>query len=89
MCLVHDISEYIVDHVWRGLMALATDQHSTFHFYSMFWTVWTALPHTMRVQRLRHVIVPLAKCWVLTTLPWEVVGSHCHTHRLSGMAVLL
>ena len=44
----------------------------------MQWTVRTSLPHTVRVQSLQHVIVPLVKCCVLTTLPWEVVTTHCH-----------
>ena len=59
-------------------MALVTDKHSTLHSWIMQWTVCTSLSHTVCVQSLRRVVMPLAKCWVLTTLPWVVVTTHCH-----------
>ena len=69
-------------------MALAPHQYSNLHIWCMQWAVRTSLPHTVRVQSLRHVIVPLAKCYAHHT---PMGGSHHALPQplLLGLAVLL
>ena len=68
----------VFDHFRRVPIASAADQHSTVKLRRWRLRASRQWRHMMSAQSLRHVVMPVAQRRVITTLPWDVVTSHCH-----------